>query len=357
MEFWTAVVGSPKRFPELTSEAERLGWDGVSTVDSQNLASDPYVCLALGAQATEKLRVATSVTNTVTRVPAVTATAALTVQSLSDGRMVLGIGRGDSALAHLGRAPARLRWFESYLAALQAYLRGERVAFDMAGVVDQAAPPVATLGLADTPTASAIAWATRQPKVPVEVAATGERVIGIAARHADRIMFALGAVPERIRWGIDTARSAARAAGRDPASLSFGAYVNVVCHDDRAVGRAIGRGGTSLFARFSVMHGTIAGPADEKQQQVFHDIHDRYDMNKHAQSDGNQTTALTDEFMDSFAILGGVDECVERLQGLAALGIDKFSITGPGLIAGSDDVQTAARNFVEHVMPACRSAA
>ena len=41
--------------------------------------------------------------------------------------MVLGIGRGDSALAHLGRAPARLAWFERYLANLQAYLRGDAI--------------------------------------------------------------------------------------------------------------------------------------------------------------------------------------------------------------------------------------
>jgi len=355
MEFWTAVVASPKRFPELARQAESLGWDGVSTVDSQNLASDPYVCLALGAQATDRLKVMTSVTNAVTRVPAVTAAAALTVQNLSEGRMVLGIGRGDSALAHLGRAPARLKWFERYLAALQAYLRGDPVEFDGACVADEAAPSVATLDLADSPDSSAIHWAGRLPKVPVEVAATGARVIGIAARHADRIMFALGAAPDRIQWGVETALAAARDAGRDTGSLRFGAYVNLVCHDDKAVGRTLGRGGTSLFARFSVMHGTIAGPADESQQEVFHNIHDRYDMNKHAQSDGGQISALTDEFMDSFAILGGVDECVERLGRLAALGIDKFSITGPGLPIGPEDAQVAARNFVERVMPACRA--
>ncbi len=49
-------------------------------------------------------------------------------------------------------------------------------------------------------------------------------------RHADRIILTLGANPERIRWGIETARQAAQSTGRDPGELKFGAYVNLVCH-------------------------------------------------------------------------------------------------------------------------------
>ena len=57
----------------------------------------------------------TSVTNSVTRVAAATATSITSVDRVSGGRAVLGIGRGDSALAHLGRGPARLKQFETYL--------------------------------------------------------------------------------------------------------------------------------------------------------------------------------------------------------------------------------------------------
>ena len=127
MEFWTATVAAPGRSLAFAQEAEARGWDGMLVVDSQNLSGDPYVCLALAATATERLGLETSVTNPVTRHAAVTASSELSVQRLSKGRMVLGIGRGDSALAHLGRAPARLGWFERYLATLQAYLRGEEL--------------------------------------------------------------------------------------------------------------------------------------------------------------------------------------------------------------------------------------
>ena len=351
MELWTSHPAAPTRAADVAKQAEAHGWDGLTTVDSQNLSGDPYVFLALAASASTKLGLQTSVTNPVTRHAAVTATSALSVQKYSGGRMILGIGRGDSALAHLGRAPATLTWFENYLITLQAYLRGDEVPFDHTGISDDVAPPVDNLGLADAPAASAIRWATGVSKVPVEVAATGARVIGIAARHAERIMFALGADAKRLAWGIDTAKKAAADAGRDPTTLKFGAYVNVVCHDDRSIGRELGRAATSLFARFSVMHGTVSGPADARQTQVFQDIHSRYDMNKHAQSGGSQTTALTDEFMDDYAIVGGIEYCTQRLGDLIALGIDKFAVIGPNFAAKGEDAQFAASQFTEGVMP------
>ena len=354
MQFWTSTVAAPTRAAAFAKQAEAEGWDGIGVVDSQNLSGDPYVYLALGATATETLGLQTSVTNPVTRHAAVTASGAMSVQRLCGGRMVLGIGRGDSALAHLGRAPARLAWFERYLANLQAYLRGDAIPFSAAGISDDVAPPVANLGLADAPSSSSIHWAANVAKVPVEVAATGERVIGIAARHADRILFALGAIPERLEWGIATARRAAAEAGRNPDELQFGAYVNVVCHDDLAVARKLAQASTSLFARFSVMHGKVAGPVNESQAKVLHRIYSTYDMNAHAHPGGKQTAALTDDFMDSYAILGGAEQCAARLQALAALGIDKFAVTGPNFTAQSAQAQEAAARFTQEVLPALR---
>ena len=351
MKFWTSTVAAPTRSAAFAKQAEAEGWDGMLVVDSQNLSGDPYVCLGLGATASDRLGLATSVTNPVTRHPAVTASSALTLQRLSGGRMVLGIGRGDSALAHLGRAPARLGWFENYLVNLQAYLRGEEVAFADAQIADEAAPPAERLGLAHGPATSAIQWIGDGPKVPVEVAATGPKVIGIAARQAERVMLAVGADPKRVAWGIDTAREAARIAGRDLDSLHFGAYVNLVCHDDPAVGRELGRASTGLFARFSVMYGEISGPADEHQQEVFRNLHDRYDMSAHGQQGGQQTTALTEEFIDGYAIVGGPDHCAARLEMLVELGIDKFAITGPNFAAREPEAQAAARRFTDEVLP------
>ena len=357
MEYWTWRVSEPTGIVAFAQQAEARGWDGIGLGDSQSLTGDPYVCLALAATASDTLKLATSVTNPVTRHVSVTATSAFAVQRLSGGRMVLGIGRGDSALAHLGRAPARLGWFENYLEQLQAYLAGGEVALDGSGIPDEAAPPVDRLRLARAPEASAIRWVgdeQDEPKVPVEVAATGPRVIGIAARRADRVMLAVGADPRRISWGIETARDAAREAGRDPDTLTFGAYVNVVCDDDAAVGRELGRASTGLFARFSAMYGQVAGPTDEGQTEVFRELHNRYDMNLHGMEGGHQITALTDDFMDGYAIVGVPGYCAERLTELAELGLTKFGIVGPNFVTPTAEAEASAARFTEDVLPLLR---
>jgi len=155
------------------------------------------------------------VANSVTRHATVTACSIASVDRVSNGRAVLGIGRGDSALAHLGPAPSKLAPFARYLRQLQTYLRGESVPFDDIDIPPETAPPMSALELADAAPASRIDWIAQGRKVPVEVAASGPRVIAIAARHADRVMFALGADEERIAWGIETARQARRDAGLD----------------------------------------------------------------------------------------------------------------------------------------------
>ena len=357
MEFWTWRVSEPTGVMEYARRAEAQGWDGIGLGDSQSLTGDPYICLALAATVTDTLGLATSVTNPVTRHVSVTASSAFAVQRLSRGRMVVGIGRGDSALAHLGRAPARLGWFENYLEQLQAYLAGGEVALEGAGIPDEAAPPVDRLSLSKAPEASSIRWVGNEKedsKVPVEVAATGPRVIGIAARHADRVMLAVGADPRRIAWGIETAREAARRAGRDPETLSIGAYVNVVCADDAVEGRELGRPSTGLFARFSAMYGEVAGPTNEEQAGVFRELHNRYDMNLHGQEGGQQITALTDDFIDGYAIVGPPGYCADRLTELEELGVAKFGIVGPDFATKNVEAEVAASRFTDDVLPLLR---
>src|SRR3954462_10198187 len=107
--------------------AEAAGYDGLTFVDSQNLVGDPFVGVALAAAATERLRFATGVTNAHTRHPAALANVAATGQETSGGRFVLGIGRGDTALFHLGLQPMPVARFEALVTDLQRYLAGETI--------------------------------------------------------------------------------------------------------------------------------------------------------------------------------------------------------------------------------------
>lgn len=347
VELWTSGAGVPIANVRQAERAETAGWDGIRYVDSQNLSGDCYIAMALAAKATTRLKLAVGVTNPVTRHPAVTASAIATVQAESDGRAVLGIGRGDSALAHLGMAPAPVPVFEDYLQRLQGYLRGDEVPFGKDA-------NVAELHLANAPTSSRIEWLRpNQPKVPVDVAATGPKVIRAAARHADIISFAVGADVDRIRWGIATAKAARAAAGLD-AAMRFGAYLPCVVHDDADVARHLGEGGLSLFARFSVMHGNVVGPASGAERKVLQDVHRAYDMTRHSRAGSPQAGVLTGEFAREFGIFGPPAYVVERLRALIAEGLTVLTIVGPSWGADPREAERAAQRMVEEVLPALR---
>ncbi|HXD97785.1 MAG TPA: LLM class flavin-dependent oxidoreductase [Candidatus Acidoferrum sp.] len=349
-EFWTNGAGLPQAFVRRARRAEAAGFDGITIVDSQNLSGDCYIALAMAAAATTTIKLGTGVTNPFTRHPAVTAGAIATVQAVSEGRAHLGIGRGDSALAHLGYAPAAPRTLADYLRKLQSYLAGDAVPFDEAG-------DLAKLRLANQPTSSRIGWIRpgRYPKVTVDVTATGPKVIAIGATHGDMVSFAVGADPTRVRWGIDTARAARAAAGLDPDALALSAYVNVVVHDDPGTARRLGEGGLSLFARFSAMHGTAVGPSTAAEKRTFEDIHAAYDMTVHSRSHTPQAAILTDEFAREFGIFGRPAYCVERLRELMALGITRFVVVGPSRDADRAEIERAEERFATEVMPALRA--
>src|SRR5258708_26946320 len=107
--------------------AERDGWDGLAFTDSQNLGGDTFAALAIAAQCTYQITLATGATNPVTRHPAVLASAIATIQAESGGRAWLGIARGDSAMAYIGRKPQPLKEFGQAPEQIQTYLRGETV--------------------------------------------------------------------------------------------------------------------------------------------------------------------------------------------------------------------------------------
>ena len=274
------------------------------------------------------MKLATGVTNPLTRHPAATATAIATVQAASKGRAILGIGRGDSSLAHLGLAPATPSAFERYLIRLQGYLRGEDVPFDTEGDGSGVAAASSTLRMAGGPESSRIRWiaqlGSKLAKVPVDVAATGPRVIGIAARQAERVTFAVGADPERVGWAIGESR-------KEPhRRIEIGAYVPVVVNPDRDMARTLISGGVGSFARFSVMHGRVQGPVDERGRAVLKAVHDSYDMNQHFSHGSPQSSPLTPEVIDAFGVAGPPGYCAERLCELIDSGITKLVLLGGG---------------------------
>ena len=233
MEFGIISLPLPDRAVAAAAAAEEDGYDAVLLPDSQNLFGDPYTQLALIAKATSRIRLGTGVTNPVTRHPAVTAASIFSVHVESGGRAILGIGRGHSSLGHIGRQPAAMKTYASYVRHVQTYLSGSEV--DQRGFT------------------SKIRWLEQYPlpKVPMDMACTGPKSISLAAATAERVTFAVGAAPERIQWALDVARTAAQEAGRDPEDIQFGAYINAVALPDRDAARQALRGVVATYAHYS----------------------------------------------------------------------------------------------------------
>jgi 5,10-methylenetetrahydromethanopterin reductase len=354
VEFWRA--GGSNAFTSIKEarKVEADGWDGQMFMDSQSLSGDPYVAMGVWAAATERLKLSTGVTNSITRHPAVTAASAAMVHSVSGGRAVLGIGRGDSALAYLGYAPAPLAQFRRALQDLQTLLSGGEVAFGAHQTV-AGAHSLDTLSLGDRPHAMRLAWLPKNlAKVPLDVAATGPKVIEMSARIAERVTFSVGAIPERIAWATQLARAARVGQG---APLSLGAQIIVVCHPDVEAMRQVATSMVAPLARFQVIQGAAAGPKNASDEESFEAIRRGYDMTKHAMAlDENKVKGggIGWDFVRRFAIVGPPDHCTERLLELAKLGIERFVIVGPG--HHPEAAPDGSSLFVREVMRAVRSA-
>jgi 5,10-methylenetetrahydromethanopterin reductase len=335
VELWTIRIPETGTAEAQAERAEAAGWDGIAFTDSQNLIGDPFIAMALGAKVTDRLRFATGVTNVATRHPAVLATAAATVQEVSKGRVVLGVGRGDTALFHLGRPPQPLEAFRARVTALHTYLGGGTV--DCEGFE------------------SRLRWLERatQPRVPVDIAASGPKVIALAATTVERVTFAIGADVERMSWALEQARRAMKESGRhDP--VSFGAYVSLGCHADRGVAREMIRGNVAAFAHFSAMPGSTGAGLAAGDRAVVAEVGARYDSNLHLVNAAPHAAALDAGFIDRFAIVGAPEECVRRLNDLADLGLERFVITGASLGADPERARRAERLMREEVLPALR---
>src|SRR5678815_4026176 len=119
-----------ERTVALTRQAEAAGFGAGWLFDSHVLWRDPYPLLTLMAGVTERMRLGTCVTNPGTREPTVTASSLATLDELSNGRMDLGIGRGDSARRVLGKPPITLANTEEAITMIRALVEGRTVTYE-----------------------------------------------------------------------------------------------------------------------------------------------------------------------------------------------------------------------------------
>lgn len=303
--------------------AEECGFKGVWVADSHSVMRDAYVVLTLLAAKTEKIQLATGVSPTVTRHPAVLANSWATLQEISGGRAILGIGVGESAVHNLGLKPERLAVLEEKIRVIRALLRGASV--DYAGTSIQ------------------MPWSDCE--VPVVMACSGPKSLQLGGRIADGVLFQVGSNPAFARYALDNIRTGAEQAGRSLEDLKL--YMRVACavSADREKAREEAKGYVAAAAGTTFK--TVPKEYfDEQLWQELDTFKSNYDYAEHASNDARHKALLTDRIIDAIAIAGTPSEAIPRFQELAAMGLDGF--VWP---AAMPDPIPYLENFARDVMP------
>src|SRR5215813_8494579 len=102
--------------------AETLGFEAIFFADSQMNNVDPYQVMAMCAVKTKSIRFGTAVTNMVYRDPTITANSFATLNEISQGRAIVGLGTGDGPVYSLGRTATKLVEFEQGLRVIRDLL-------------------------------------------------------------------------------------------------------------------------------------------------------------------------------------------------------------------------------------------
>jgi len=311
LSFGVTVLPDPpsSRLVELFQLAESEGFEYGWTYDSHVLWQESFPLLTLAAQATTTMKFGHCVTNPGTREPTVLASGYATLHDISNGRMVMGIGRGDSARRYIGQQPVKVAEFERRLAMIREFMNGREVVWNDKELQ--------------------LKWVRHElPQIPMWVAGYGPKALGVAGRVGDGVIIQL-ADPVIVQWIMDTARRAAEEAGREPSDLKC--IVSAPSHisDDIADAREqvrwfpamVSNHVMDLIERYGTDGSVIPQVlTDYVQARKF------YDYDEHSRVGAKHGEFVTDEICDRFCVLGTAEQATAKLKELESIGVDQFNI-------------------------------
>lgn len=298
--FATNCSGQIAEVVREVKRAETLGFDYV-WIAEVGLNRDIYVTMTECAKQTGSVLLGTCVTNPYTRHPAITATAFATLDEVSNGRMVIGIGIGSkrNLLEPLGivRENAGQTCRET-VKVMREVLSGDKASF----LGQYFKLRDAELGF--------------RPKrvVPIYLAGRGRRTLAVAGEIADGVIFSSLTTPEAIKYAMDAINGGANASGRDPSTLDKALFTRVSLSKDRA---------TAIEAIRPHVPYRIWDDSYETIHQLGYDkniarrIKSAYDGGDAAQA----SSLVTDQMIDDFAIAGTVVDCLEKIEKLRQHGV------------------------------------
>ncbi len=310
MNFGVVLQTDPPatRVVELAKLAEKNGFSHCWTFDSHVLWQEPFVIFSRILAATDKMIVGPMVTNPGTRDWTVLASLFATLNEMSGGRTICGIGRGDSALRYIGRKPRTLASLTESMKVIKGLVAGEDVEYSGKTL--------------------RIPWIGDGWDLSMWVAGYGPKALAAIGAHADGFILQL-ADPQILEWTMRAVRGAAAEAGRDPDDIKICVVAPAYVGDDiadqrdqlRWFGGMVGNHVVDLVGRYGEDETRVP-----KELSDYIRAREGYDYDHHGRSGNPSTDFVPDEIVDRFCVIGTAEDHIEKLSLLRDMGVDHFGI-------------------------------
>ncbi|MBM9468688.1 LLM class flavin-dependent oxidoreductase [Nakamurella leprariae] len=292
------------QFGDMVTEIERLGFDEFWLTDSSLHSKYSPMYLAIAAMRTARMTLGNAVTNPVTRHPALGAVAAATLNEMSGGRAVYGLGAGDRPLLALGLRPAKLALLEDAIVAARELWTGATVTRQYRGfALDDAHMRF------DVPT-----------EIPVWISASGPKTLELAGRVADGVVLLAGLHPDGLRYALEHIDRGVQQAGRtERPKISVFGYGAV--DDDRERALAAARTIAAWFPQTAPVYCELAGldPA------LIERVRGMYQGGEFQEA-AKAAALLPEDFVHRMSLSGDKAAVAEHITNLEALGVDGFTV-------------------------------
>lgn len=263
--------------------AESLGYDTAWITDTHLVCRELWVTLTACALATSRIRLGPGITVPHTRHISVTASAALSLEELAPGRVVVGVGTGGSAAQTMGLTiaeTARTATLEAMAGSLRRLTRGQTMRFPS--------------GLEGR-----VAWLREPRAIPIYAAGSGPRMLAAAGRAGDGVIMYASVDPDILRAGLAHVATGAREAGRRLADLDVALWAptSVAADGDLARDHARGRVASALRHPLPV-------PFRDEDRPVVERLRREYDAFQHATAASRHRELVPDRLVRLMALAG-----------------------------------------------------
>ena len=321
--FYT-LAGAPRSPRDLIGEvrqAESMGIGSAFISERYNIKEAVTLSGAAGA-VSERIGIATGVTNHNTRHPMITASYATTMHRLTDGRFMLGLGRGmDRMFDAFGIPHITTAQMVDFIGLMRRLWQGEMI-------VGHSGPAGSYPFLQLDP--------DFREDIPVAITAFGPNSLKLAGRACDAVILHTFFTDETLARCVRTVRQAAEEAGRDPAKVRvWSCFATIGDHlpESLRLKKTVGRMATYLQAYGDLLVRT--NNWDPAVLQRFRD--DPFVKGFRGALDGKATTAELEHVAELIpaewlapAATGSPQQCVEAIRGQFDLGADSVILHGAG---------------------------